>query len=480
MSAIERFNAKERGVDHASPEAAGLTDQLVYFNSVEYNGRQFLTEDAFRAGYNHRANNMKPTSSILETGIAPLLEQDVAHIVLETENQLLRALIGNKAARMTAKNVLDARNLLNFGDISDAEVKWSSHAKQWLFECLLGMNSSITQDRLPSDAEELRRALISLPDVPPRCFASQIVAANVTIPTFKSDDDKYLGWNRSDERIVNDTVTDFSVDLKTVNTKAYGLLDHLFEDDSNADPSLSSISAKDVRCDLLVQELCATLLWASAALQAKLIHQELESLARTAPGAVIPGGTQSVSQDSAVASTRDQGANGNAVHRENVSSNEKGHTHVKALINDLQKSNLKVQASADSLKRTTTRLMDYSTSFGRLEGRISAKLQSELGAKIDAFLEEHDFSSNKAAALQFGFSLDANDSEPYEDTLEKMQEEWGDWFDDDYVWSPNDSKSVASIPLPSHFKPLVDENEDHEPIEDALNRIEREWGEWAS
>lgn len=63
--------------------------------------------------------------------------------------------------------------------------------------------------------------------------------------------------------------------------------------------------------------------------------------------------------------------------------------------------------------------------------------------------------------------------------MEFIEKSWGEMNDDDYVWSMPDDNS-ATGPEPPELRGLesIVEDESEESLEDALSRIEEEWGDW--
>jgi hypothetical protein len=81
-------NTKMAGADGIQ---AVTQDNLVYFNSNDFHGHQFLTNDAIDAGYTSRPVKRDP--SLLEKGVASLIEKDIGSMAVTAENSLLRVLV---------------------------------------------------------------------------------------------------------------------------------------------------------------------------------------------------------------------------------------------------------------------------------------------------------------------------------------------------------------------------------------------------
>ena len=67
------------------------------------------------------------------------------------------------------------------------------------------------------------------------------------------------------------------------------------------------------------------------------------------------------------------------------------------------------------------------------------------------------------------------------DELAQMEQDWGDWYDDDYVWLPEDAGEHNSRGVVQYS---LDDDEtlddDDETVEEAFARIDDEWRNWIS
>ena len=97
---------------------------------------------------------------------------------------------------------------------------------------------------------------------------------------------------------------------------------------------------------------------------------------------------------------------------------------------------------------------------------MSASLQARLASEADEHLRD-------ITASDVPFRGHDSD-EPYEEALERIAAEWGDWFDDDYVWSPNDAVEVEPIVR----EPVVVDEAEEESLEAFVARIDQEWQGW--
>jgi len=486
------------------------SDPVIYFNSNVYHGNQFLSNEAVEAGYDtSRAVNRNPSS--IENGVASLVEQDTDSMALAAEDALLRVLVLHGAARTTAKNMLEARNAVHSG----ISIEWSCEKKQWLF-------SSLVQkvDKIPPTCrqpQELRSFLASLPDVPVGALQGNTTAVMTLVDGaidgiaddfdrhgFQSEDghgDSFADPNTilSDEGTLHAAMTipaidepgnvgsvPLSVDRKPLvpnasssTATAENSLDQYFvaQDDfstmtvANGGDSVSG----EVRGELCVQELLATLLWATTSKRASAIQKEFISAfnAMNETTNVEDGG------DNESITTTD--SNGEApMEKARLESN------LQRLAADLRETNISLQQLAESAKRITSRLMDQGAMDG-LEGRVSISLQEEIAAKVDAHLQsivrgaptQRDAVSDRDMLLG-----DSRDDEPYEDTLEQMEEEWGEWWDEDFKWSPDragPSQSVGKGYYESNDggpdpMDILEDKED--TFDQDMEQMDRDWKAW--
>jgi hypothetical protein len=560
-------------------------DSLVYFNSNDFHGNQFLTNDAIDAGYTSRPVKRDP--SLLEKGVASLVEQDIGSMAVTAENSLLRVLVLHGAARTTAKNMIDARTAVSSG----IDIEWSCYEKEWLFASLVEK-----RDMIPPDCHgpaELRSFLAALPDVPTDAFdehddvedlsTEQKVApseegAEVTSlvddalehhlsdtdpsDALSADADNFItdlslvdaSVEKSSPRAAGVTIPDFDdVDRDGSALRSAGFEDtegsdlqmpdfdyvdiegsdlqmpdfddvetdgaalHSADDVSNAPSSTQlakpnsldrffvpddeySVITNDgsasgqIRGELFVQELLATLLWATTSERARIIQKDFISLFTTLNETSSTDSDSDSEDDSRSSSVpmfagadgggslddSNNNATGSAltlVEKEQMESN------LQELATSLRDNNAALRQLAESAKRISSRLMAQGTADG-LEGRVSLVLQEELANHVDAHLtnlvnlppmERGDSPRD----LMLG---DDRGDEPYEDTLERMEEEWGEWWDEDFVWSPETAGRGKSLGR-SHFDDkgdsVLDAFEDlGDTFDEDMANIDKEWEGW--
>jgi hypothetical protein len=157
-----------------------------------------------------------------------------------------------------------------------------------------------------------------------------------------------------------------------------------------------------------------------------------------------------------------------------------------------------------SAKRIVSRLMDYSNADG-IEGRLSVTQQEELASMVDDHLgslpetwrapdpdEGNRFHNNRDPVSGWGdeYGLDRNES--FDEDMAQISDDWGEWADDDFIWSPEGNLDSSMLTrrangdshnaMESRFDNFELEAqllEDEESLEDALHRIDAEWGDWA-
>ena len=60
-----------------------------------------------------------------------------------------------------------------------------------------------------------------------------------------------------------------------------------------------------------------------------------------------------------------------------------------------------------------------------------------------------------------------------------MAEEWGDWYDDDYVWTPGESSKLSTMThLDDHQVESTESDLERETLDEFFERVDREWSGW--
>jgi len=486
----------------------------VYFNSAGFNGHQFLSDEARNAGYN--IPSMKPDPSIVEKGIASIVEQDIPSMIHAAEDGLLQALVRSSPARTTARNMLDARSAVGSGN----DILWSCPDKEWLFQRLVG-DSKV----LPTDSTQLgklRTILADLPDVPKGAFADAETIALLQNHTKNTAPQQAFPDRETISLLQNNTNNSHGAPLpanpngsqnssavdsalsthdcianstlqsdpdqnndssKTIsNLASPGTLDAFFEEEPNSDDVIGG----NVTGELVVQEILVNLLWASTAMKVDLLRKELTMLLRTTDAGSLNetslalstngsfNGESSSNDDSdeedeplLSVDTSSLAVNRTSTRLNSVTEDPAASLQLKerekelvVQIRDTTNSLLALKLSA---QRITRRLLDQSNSNG-LEGKMSASLQADLANRVD------DHVRGICSTEEEGFVADSD--EPYEVALERIAEEWGEWFDDEYVWSPSDGGQTSFPDLDG------DNDQENETLEEGLDRIDREWAGW--
>ena len=132
--------------------------RLVYFNSNEYHGNRYITEEALEAGYINPLMNRN--ADMFDKGISSVLTttngdaQDNAQIV--AENQLLRVLVLYASARRAVMSMIESNSI-------DGWIEWSIAEKEWLFERLTSRDYPLPSNLVgPDDVNNLRNHLLQL------------------------------------------------------------------------------------------------------------------------------------------------------------------------------------------------------------------------------------------------------------------------------------------------------------------------------
>jgi hypothetical protein len=250
-----------------------------------------------------------------------------------------------------------------------------------------------------------------------------------------------------------------------------------------------------IRGELFVQELLATLLWATTSERARVIQKDFVSLF-TALNETTSTDINSEGEDDLDSSSvpmfavadgggdlDDSNSNNATGSAPTLVEKEQLESNLQELATSLRDTNDALRQLAESAKRISSRLMAQGTADG-LEGRVSLVLQEELANHVDAHLTN----LVNLPPMERGTSPrdlmlgDDRGDEPYEDTLERMEEEWGEWWDEDFIWSPETAGRGKSLGR-SHFDDkgdsVLDAFEDSgDTFDEDMARIDREWEGW--
>lgn len=137
----------------------------MYFNSNDYHGQRFLTDEAQRAGY--EAGGFRLDPSFVEKGVGSLLRSRDETMARSVEEGLLQTLVTCPSSRVIVKNMLDSRHAIN----AEVSLCWSSVEREWLFSQLVEKSGIIPGNA--QSGEGLRAFLSSQPDCPDNCFSAE-------------------------------------------------------------------------------------------------------------------------------------------------------------------------------------------------------------------------------------------------------------------------------------------------------------------
>lgn len=430
-------------------EVTNRPEAPVYFNSEDFNGHQFLSNDAADAGYSQ--GNHRPDRSLVQEGVAVLAKPDPKSMVLSAEDSLLRILIMHRPARTTVRNMLDARSAI----VPNDAFIWSCPEREWLFVRLISGDCEIQQ---LGGVRELRHFLSSLSDVPKGAFSKQLTSRQDLAP--EQDGDIAVASVAELRRQDSDISAKFHS-----GSNVEGSLDPFFVQELSSPTDDQSVIEKG---DLVVQEIVAAFLSASMSMKVEGIKRELsecryrQQMAATAE--VADAGSITARNTTAMIQSRQNGA---IVTSDSALSDQE-----MELLISLHNSTRILQSATASAKRISTKLMDESFTNGA-DGRISRHLQKELASHVDDHMGSM-LATDRFADDQINGALgDAADDEPRDVMLDRMANEWGDWFDDDYVWSPGDSSLAEGFAAP--IEQLVVDDSNEESLEDFFSRVEREY-----
>ena len=574
--------------------APGL-DNVVYFNSNEYHGQYFLTEQAREAGY-LSDGPVSADLSLLECGVGTLIKEDSDEMIRRGEDSLLRNLVQFGAARSILQSAIASSEATG----ARFEIEWSNQAHEWLFTYLVQRADDIPSEYLDDTRiTDLRDFLATRQDAPPTAFSSLAyidacrqlrdsyprafqkstnndgidfraatlgagrpinnAAKAVTAETVKrfdkepqipSDiseieewasnydpaifDEDFMMPQHVDEpremistnefRSANsdDGVIDAEavlVDTDQVASEAttgleskgrafeygetLGSLDLFFLPPNEIFMETHDSASPQVRAELEVQESLATLLKASAL-------KRLESVKATwlMANKLLRARQNSAIDESAHVEPSIQQSHipviNSGIRRLDHMETESLQVYCRDLFHNMSDMFQKVYHLELSCQRIKARVFDYSAGDST-EGKISYVLQNELFGLVDEFVESipSDWQPNETDELPDpDYFLDESDDpdddgkstptlipdnnmtedEKLERDMTMIENEWSEWNDDNYRWSPTDL-NLGTTPFEDDLDRVeADEyaNEDDESLEEAMARIDEEWGDWNS
>lgn len=262
-----------------------------------------------------------------------------------------------------------------------------------------------------------------------------------------------------------------------------GFLDRYFftaEEDVFTSTSNSEESMRpEARAELGVQELYATLLWTSAVHRLSLLKKKLA----LAVGTLLEESKDEDKGEQQLLDASKMEESGILPFKGPVVDRGELTIYCTSLTEEIQEAASTVHILQDSVKRVSKRLVDAAATSGISEGRISHGQYSELNEKLEDHMGEID-------KWSLPDPEDLGEDEAYEDTLERVQSEWGILYDDHYMYNPEDAGENA-VPYEYDLEAAKagiegmdylfnDEGDDgdEESLEETMDRIDLEWAIW--
>jgi DNA primase catalytic core len=516
-------------------------ENAVFFNSNEYHGDRYLSDDAANAGYQRGA--IVKDSAFFEKGIGVLVKDNQEIKAKLAEERLLRNLVRYPSARQAMHAAVASSSATG----AQGHIEWSSDDRKWLFHCLVDDLTVIPTTQGETNIRSLWKSLSCRSDVPVGAFGDSVVESDIvresnhdtdlyTLSPVRSDDVvelEYASSNRLDGILEDNSQSELSSDisqtkvfsstdkktsrsglnsdvwdfsnadfevsfvenlehLKIADTNTFsGTLDRFFLDDQDIFEGTYDNSVKrSYRAELEVQEALAYLLRASAATKLSNVNSNWLLASRL---------LESRLEESEESTQLDVSTGIKELDSMNIDDLQ---VYCQSLLVRLSQLHGTVHQLDVSASRICSRLLEFSQSDST-EGRISSNKQDKLHNELDEFLKSLPegfappdtdcelmdpmhvlslFPQDGATKPKFnGENTDLQQEqtvENLEQELELMAEEWGEMMDDDYVWlMPDDSLNFGQMYLPNHsFSELDVELE--EPLDEAIARIDEEWGDW--
>jgi DNA primase catalytic core len=538
-------------------------ENLVFFNSNDFHGDQFLTEEATNAGYTK--GQITKDATMLERGIGVLISEDQENKAKLAEERLLRNLVQylpSRSAMSAAVSTSDATG-------ASPEIDWSTEERSWLFRLLVFRSSDIPEEITEAeDPETLWKFLSNRADAPVGAFGTNpfgcaVTATFVTNPSptsgmagdvrlravdakivqppelqdesrstrISSDYQDIEDWSASydpsmfddieiprdeatilelqsmdaSERDVIDTETVIDAKLLTKNPvdkeqteepptdgESQGTLDKFFVEYEDVFATTYDESVqRSYRAELEVQEALAYLLRASAAKKLSNVNSNWLLASRSMDARLGVEG-----DDADVMSGYEE------LDSMNIGDLQ---LYCQSLVTRLQQLHHTVHQLDASAKRISTRLMEYSQGDST-EGKISVAKQEQVCNEMEVFLSElpedyepgeidnlmdpmyvlslyeqpgEEKKDGESPPMQEEYNKDAEEYQFRRD-MEYMDESWEGMGEDDYNWSMPDGNEVSGRALSVYSGQGSEDSEDEleEPLEEALSRIDDEWGDW--
>ena len=554
----ERYG-KARAAREGEQHIPGLfREDLVYFNSNNFHGEHFITEDAVFAGYSN--GEVSRDAAIFEQGVGSLVRQDADTLVDAAERKLLRNIVRFDRARMAMIHSLAT------GDATGSRnrIEWSQPERAWLFQRLVEDTKTIPKEVLVDGrTKDLYSHLANLPDIPlgalvelplhsdadpkagvivsstiePKYGESSVHTSNINCKgaidisssiedlNTPSDSDDIENWASSyDPTLFDDTdpMHDLEESLEeralsrassenvlqgskatTVEAEtSAGRLDEffVFQEDVFASTYDDTVS-RELRAELEVQEAHATLLRATALKRFAAVNAEWHAVGQvlTARLEELDSLEDEEGIPTAEKVTTEPGNNASNLESMSLDALKEYCNMAASKMRDAAETVHHLDVSA---KRIGSRLMDYSNADG-IEGRLSVSQQEELASMVDNHVNSlpenwkaPDDKGNRAdrfhnnrepPSMGWGDDFSLENAECFENDMAQINDDWGEWADDDFVWSPEDNFDFPRLPggttgnVPNvldNFELEACLEEEDESLESALQRLDTEWAGW--
>ena len=429
--------------------------KVVYFNSNEYHGEQFLTDEAISAGY---TNSIVPRDpDLLTKGINSMVETATDQLLISAENDLLRILLHFPSARSSLHRIITIGHSVG----SQTSVSWSSPEKAWLFDRLTKENDALAEFN-NTNLADFQRFLTS------EMNCTHGVLSNLTTLLDGSPE----GSDASEGTSVE--VSEWSQALlsptsprNTPNNMTWpgrekntleghrGPLDYLFVDNSMKENKPSIASTDNVA--LQAQECYYTVVWSAAVQTLNLKHRKLSSAASKFNVDPIPDDESSDPDDADSSIPKTDKA---------VVLPQHDSEHVRV---EIQEASEQVRLLSGVLRSLSSRLVQKAMPQSLSETWTQDYFN--LSSRLDIHMEQLD-----QWAFHDDESNNIRDSEAYETILEQAQELWGDLYDNEHFWSPADVVESQPPTISGHNTMVVPREGGEVSLLDFSSRLTEEWG----
>jgi len=399
----DRLRAETSMFEDNNYKPSRKKDDVLYFNSNRYLGKQYLLPQAVRAGYELGDERPSPGESHVEFTYRKLFQSpDPDQQIMQAESRLLHALAKFPQARKAMRSVYSTST---FGP---SNLRWTSEERKWLFLCLTG--SSQIDPPLPIElldrgnqyqlhlylanrgdcpAGSLNRN-VSIRPVSDELVASSVEAIEIVIDSPVSrpksdetmDESEDISFTRLEVEVLAsendelDSILNVPSDVDeqcTSSSSDDNILDEYFLETDMFPSFRNNKITKETRAELTVQETISTLLRASAM---KRFVSAKENLTKIVHEMDYRNRIDDVDNNMHL-------ANRNMHDFDNISSEEL-QTLFEKVGNEVIEAQRSLYDSERSTDRVNSHLLDYSVTNG-----VKYKLsQSEL-ERLDDMMDEH-------------------------------------------------------------------------------------------